>query len=120
VLVGLAAGLLLGLIAVVAGATAATRPAARLFVSAKEWSLVASRQSLASGPARIQLYNAGEDAHDLRLQRVGGTRALHIGATTPGNVTELRAVLRPGRWRLWCSLPGHAKAGMHAVITVKR
>jgi hypothetical protein len=91
---------------------------ARLFVNAKEFSLVLSRQKLASGTARIQLYNAGEDAHDLRLQRVGGTRSLKIAETEPGKVTELRATLRSGKWKLWCSLPGHAKAGMRATLQV--
>jgi hypothetical protein len=103
-----------------AHAGAADPPPARLFVNAKEWSLVLSRQSLKAGQARIQLFNAGQDAHDLRLRRAGGTGTLAIGATTPGNLSELRALLRPGKWRLWCSLPGHAKAGMHATLIVSR
>jgi hypothetical protein len=110
----------LGAVALGARADAATRPPARLMVSAKEWSLILSRQKLRSGAARIQLYNAGEDAHDLRIRRVGGKRTLRIGETRPGKVTELRAMLHPGRWRLWCSLPGHAKAGMRATLTVRR
>lgn len=98
----------------------AARPVpARVFVNAKEWSLILSRQSLRAGQARIQLFNGGEDAHNLRLRRIGGTRTLAIGETAPGAVTELRAILRPGKWRLWCSLPGHAKAGMRATLTVR-
>jgi hypothetical protein len=106
-------------LAVSAPATAATRAPARLFVNAKEWSLILSRQSLEAGSARVQLFNGGEDAHDLRLRRIGGTRTLAIGETAPGEVTELRAMLHAGRWRLWCSLPGHAKAGMRATLTVR-
>jgi hypothetical protein len=119
VAIGLALGIAIGIVAV---ATGEARPAspARLFVSAKEWSLIASRQALKAGQARIQLYNAGEDAHDLRLRRIGGTRTLALGETAPGEVTEIRAVLRSGKWRLWCSLPGHAKAGMRATLTVRR
>jgi hypothetical protein len=103
-----------------ARAGAADPPPARLFVNAKEWSLVLSRQSLKAGQARIQLFNGGQDAHDLALRRVGGKQTLTIAETTPGNVSELRAILRPGKWRLWCSLPGHAKAGMRATLTVQR
>ena len=119
VAIGLALGIAIGIVAV---ATGEARPASpsRLFVSAKEWSLIASRQTLKPGQARIQLYNAGEDAHDLRLRRIGGTRTLALGETAPGDVTEIRAVLRSGKWRLWCSLPGHAKAGMRATLTVRR
>jgi len=119
VAVGLAAGLAFGLAAVAAGADAGAPAPVRLFVSAKEWSLVDSRQAVRPGSARIQLYNAGEDAHDLRLRRVGGARTLAIGVTQPGKVTELNAVLRPGRWKLWCSLPEHAKRGMVAILTVR-
>jgi hypothetical protein len=103
-----------------AGASAAMRPPARLLVTAKEWSLVMSRQSLRAGSARIELYNGGQDGHDLHLRRVGGHRTLAIGETRPGRVADLSAVLRPGRWRLWCSLPGHAKAGMRATLVVRR
>jgi hypothetical protein len=100
-------------------APAAAPAPARLFVKAKEWSLILSRQSLKAGDARLQLFNGGEDAHDLRLQRAGGTRTLAIAETAPGELTELRAMLRAGRWRLWCSLPGHAKAGMRATLIVR-
>jgi hypothetical protein len=116
VAVGLAVGIAIGLISV-AVSEAATP--SRLFVSAKEFSLVLSRQSVKPGSARIQLYNGGEDAHDLRLRRVGGTHTLRVRETEPGDVTELSAILRSGKWRLWCSLPGHAKAGMRATLVVR-
>jgi hypothetical protein len=123
VVVGLALGMAIAIAAAVFGigssvAHASAPAPSRLFVSAKEFSLVLSRQKLRAGAARIQLYNAGEDAHNLVLQRVGGTRKLRIGETTPGKVTELRGVLHSGRWRLWCSLPGHAAAGMRATLVV--
>jgi hypothetical protein len=116
--VGAAAFLVLAVATPAFAGTPASAPA-RLFVKAKEWSLILSRQSLKAGDARLQLFNGGEDAHDLRLRRAGGTRTLAIAETAPGEVTELRAMLRAGRWRLWCSLPGHAKAGMRATLVVR-
>jgi hypothetical protein len=114
------AALAFALAPVLAARAQSARPApARLFVNAKEWSLVLSRQSLKAGDARLQLFNGGEDVHDLRLRRVGGTRTLAISETAPGELTETRAMLRAGKWRLWCSLPGHAKAGMRATLTVR-
>jgi hypothetical protein len=118
VVTGLLVGIAIGVAAAAVGIAGAAP--AHLFVNAKEYSLVLSRQRLAPGDARIQLYNGGEDAHDLRLKRVGGTRTLSIRATVPGNVTELRTMLRSGTWKLWCSLPGHAAAGMRATLTVRR
>jgi hypothetical protein len=118
VTIGLAAGIAVGIAAAIVGVADAAAPS-RLFVNAKEFSLILSRQTVKPGSARIQLYNGGEDAHDLRLKRIGGTRTLRIAETEPGDVTELRAMLRRGKWRLWCSLPGHAKAGMRATLLVR-
>jgi hypothetical protein len=120
VAIGLGIGIAIGLLAVAIGIAEAATPPSRLFVDAKEFSLILSRQTLAPGAARIQLYNGGEDAHDLRLKRVGGTHVLRIRDTAPGDVTELKANLRTGTWKLWCALPGHAKAGMRATLHVTR
>lgn len=117
VAIGLAMGIAIGIVSVAVSEAAIP---ARLFVNAKEFSLIMSRQSLHPGSARIQLYNGGEDAHDLRLKRVGGTRTLRVQETAPGDVSELKTMLRSGKWKLWCSLPGHAKAGMRATLVVRR
>src|SRR5204862_7577632 len=50
-------------------------PPARLGVTAREWSLVLSRQTLTAGRAIVELQNFGEDAHNLRIARVDGTGA---------------------------------------------
>ena len=99
---------------------AAAEAPGRMLVTADEWSLVASRQSLASGKAIVQLANGGEDAHDLALQRIGGKgRPVVFPETRPGEVSTQAVKLRPGRYRLWCTLLGHAKAGMRATIRVR-
>jgi plastocyanin len=97
---------------------------ARLLVYAQEWSLSPSRATLPAGRVVVQLWNRGMDAHDLRARRlvggrmVGHTFAVHI--TLPGRVSTATWTLRPGRYQLYCSLPGHMKAGMHVQITVRR
>ncbi|HEX4929984.1 MAG TPA: hypothetical protein VFV62_04675, partial [Gaiellaceae bacterium] len=69
---------------------------ARLQVSADEFSYALSRQSIKAGPAIVQLVNYGEDEHDLRLKRAGGTRTYRIGKVAPGKVAELEARFLPG------------------------
>ncbi len=69
--------------------------------------------TLRAGRAVIQLANRGEDPHDLRLARV------RIPETLPGEVGEWSGRLRRGRYKLYCSLPGHAKAGVRAYIRVR-
>ena len=93
---------------------------ARLLVGAKEFQLTLSRASIKAGPAVIQLANYGEDSHDLRLRRVGGTRTYRIGTVAPGDFRELDAKLLPGRYKLWCSLANHAALGMRTTLVVSR
>jgi hypothetical protein len=101
----------------------ATRQApARLLVGGEEYRLTLSRQTIRSGPALIQFLNRGEDPHDLRLRRIGRTTGYAAKApeTGPGELVQLEARLVPGRYRMWCSIEGHRKLGMRAVLTVKR
>jgi hypothetical protein len=100
----------------------ASRSPARLLVAGEEYSLTLSRQSIKSGPALIQFLNRGEDPHDLRLRRIGRTTGYAAAApeTGPGELVQLEARLRPGRYRMWCSLADHRRRGMRAVLTVRR
>ncbi|MBA3348319.1 MAG: hypothetical protein H0T13_07130 [Actinobacteria bacterium] len=93
---------------------------ARLQVSADEFGYALSRQSIVAGPAIVELVNYGEDAHDLRLRRVGGTRTYRIGTVRPGGVGELGTRLAPGRFTLWCSLADHRARGMRATLVVRQ
>jgi hypothetical protein len=90
-------------------------PPARELVQATEYHLALSRTRLRAGTAVIQLSNRGEDPHDLRIRgRRGGIRE-----TVPGGLGQWRTRLKPGRYVLYCSLPGHEKLGMRAVLTVR-
>jgi hypothetical protein len=73
-----------------------------------------------AGRVTIELANFGEDVHDLRLRRRGGTRTLGIATVDPGRQGELSARLVPGRYVLWCSIADHRARGMHAALVVRR
>jgi hypothetical protein len=109
----------------IGGRQAGTKAApSRLLVRADEYSLMLSRRAIVRGTALIQLVNSGEDPHDLRLRRVrpGGraSRTFALPETLPAELRELQTRLSPGRYRLWCSLPGHRRQGMRAVLRVTR
>ena len=112
--------LVVALLASLAAPAQAKAPA-RMLVEAREYRFTLSRTALEAGPAIIQLADRGEDPHDLRLVKLGavGAHAAAIPQVLPGGVGEWRGTLTRGRWRLSCTLPGHAKLGMHAVITVR-
>jgi hypothetical protein len=101
-------------------ALAAAPAPARVQVSADEFRYALSRQAIQAGPAILELVNYGEDVHDLRVRRSGGTRTYRIGRVPPGEVGELGARFLPGRFTLWCSVADHRKRGMVARLVVRR
>jgi hypothetical protein len=107
-------------LALVAVAGLAWHPApARVGVSATEFHLVLSRTSVRAGRVVIELDNNGEDVHDLRLRRIGGTRTYAFPLTKPGRRSLMTLRLLPGRYRLWCSIADHAQLGMRTVLRVR-
>lgn len=124
--VGLAAGIALAGAGLALGSApvGAARPPARLLVYAQEWSLWPSRHSLAAGRVIVQLFNRGQDAHDLRIRRLSRRgamigRAQGAGITESGQLSQASWHLAPGVYELYCSLPGHLKLGMHARLVVR-
>jgi plastocyanin len=94
-------------------------PPARVQVVSQEFRYTLSRQSIAAGLAIVELANIGEDAHDLRMRRVGGTRVYAWPTVQPGDVVDRTFELLPGRYRLWCSIANHRSRGMQATLLVR-
>ncbi len=117
------AGVALAVAASSAPAAPAPAPSpARLQVLASEFNLTLSRQKIRRGPAVVELVNFGEDDHDLRLRRLGSkrTKSHYIPVLRPGRRGELELRLRPGRYRLWCSVAGHRELGMESYLVVRK
>ena len=93
---------------------------ARLGVSATEFHLTLSRPSVKAGVVEIELQNDGQDPHDLRVRRVGGAHTFSIPLVGPGDRRTVAIHVRPGRYRLWCSVANHAQLGMQATLRVRR
>lgn len=97
----------------------------RVMVRGVEFDLVLSKPKLRPGRAIVQFVNAGEDPHDLKLQRLGTpghpdgvTRA--IGVVGSGEYANLDTRLRErSTYRLWCSLADHAQKGMETTLRTK-
>jgi len=108
----------------VGGAAASPRPPARMLVYAQEWSLWPSRTTRPAGRVVVQLWNRGEDPHDLRIRRLGAHgrmvgAAQALAVTQSGALGEASWRLRSGRYELYCSMPGHFKRGMHVALVVR-
>jgi hypothetical protein len=115
------AALAVGLLALAAAAPAAARPPAYVQVTETEYRLALSRLSVRAGPAIVEVVNFGMDPHDLVLQGRGrGSKPRSVETLEPRGRADLEVRLAPGRYDLWCSLPGHRERGMRAVLVVRR
>ena len=93
---------------------------ARLGVSATEYHLTLSRPSVKAGVVEIELQNDGQDPHDLRVRRVGGSHTFSVPLVSPGNRRTLTIHVKPGSYRLWCSRADHLQLGMQTLLRVRR
>lgn len=111
----------LALFAAVAPASSAAPVPERLLVTADEWNLVLSKTKLRPGDAIVELYNRGEDVHDVRIKRGGRSSYVPISETgsEQSNRIETRFKARK-RYVLWCSLEGHRELGMEAELRVAK
>jgi hypothetical protein len=91
----------------------------RLGVVAREWSLTLSRTSLNAGVASVELQNFGEDAHNLRIERLDASGPqLDLPLAESGERQKASGTLAAGTYKVYCTLPGHDAQGMHARLTV--
>jgi uncharacterized cupredoxin-like copper-binding protein len=93
---------------------------ARLGVSATEFHLTLSRPSVKAGVVQIELQNDGQDPHDLRVRRVGGSHTFSIPLVGPGKHRTLSLHMKPGSYKLWCAVADHQQLGMQALLRVRR
>ena len=98
------------------------RTSVRLDDTDDPWVLAPERDRLGAGRITFTAYNRGMDDHNLSVD--SESRAVHYGGVdAPANQTDdpptLTVDLAPGRYVLFCDLPGHEQAGMRATITVQ-
>jgi plastocyanin len=93
-----------------------------LAVDENEYTLRPSQIVLAAGQVKINVYNRGMDDHDLTV--VDGAGATQQIAVKPGESGTLVVALKPGSYRLFCSLfagtpQSHDALGMHNTVEVR-
>ena len=108
------------LIAAVSPATPSPAPD-RVMVRGSEFEIVLSKRKLIPGRVIVQFVNAGEDPHDLRVERLGAGEEFGVGVIGPGEVENLDARLKKrSTYTLWCSLSDHRERGMEATLRTKK
>jgi plastocyanin len=83
--------------------------------------LLLSRSRVDAGPGEIEFFNAGEDDHDLVMQREGSDKEIQFDrlSNLESQTLDVR-FKRRARYQLWCSLEKHRIQGMEATLKVKR
>ena len=115
VLALLGAGLVL-----TAPAAAAARPTA-VGVGEREWRIALYRPWVPAGLVKFNVRNFGEDGHDFVVRNRRGVVRARLPEIPAGESASVTARLRrPGRFTVYCSLPGHLELGMRAVLRVRR
>ncbi len=93
-----------------------------LSVDEKEWSVLPSQTVVAAGVVRFTAYDRGQDSHDMEI--IGPQGPIVTVMMQSGGSARVAETLRPGTYRLICSLyagtrQSHEARGMHALLTVQ-
>ena len=94
--------------------TAAKPSETKVDVSETEFKIAAASTTYKAGEIAFEVKDDGKIAHDLAIKETGDkTKEIQ-----PGGTAELKVELKPGKYLLYCSIPGHEAAGMKLSITV--
>jgi plastocyanin len=88
-------------------------------VTEKEYSVdLVGSTTLHPGPLAFEVKNVGKVPHDLAIEG-GGAKEPKTPLIDPGKSGRLQANLTPGKYTLYCTVPGHEQLGMKTEVTVK-
>lgn len=99
-----------------------------LTVDEREWAITPSESVVAAGTVTMQIYDRGEDAHNLTVQgpvtSTGDGTILGQVWLKSGGTKTLVVKLAPGTYKLYCSMfmgtpQSHEMLGMLSKITVR-
>ena len=94
--------------------TAAKPVATKVQVSETEFKITTDLTSFKAGEITFVAKNDGKIPHDLAVKETG-EKTKEIA---PGGTAALKVNLKPGKYELYCTIPGHEAAGMKLTITV--
>jgi uncharacterized cupredoxin-like copper-binding protein len=95
--------------------TTSAKPAeTKVPVSETEFKITTASTDLKAGEITFEVKNDGKIDHDLAIKGTSDKTKL----ISPGGTAELKVILKPGKYSLYCTVPGHEAAGMKLNITV--
>lgn len=76
-------------------------------------------KELKPGPYTFEVANAGKIEHDLAIEGEALPKEPKTPLIEPGKSATLNADLKPGKYKLYCTVPGHEQSGMKIDVTVR-
>jgi uncharacterized cupredoxin-like copper-binding protein len=93
--------------------------AKKVAVSEKEFSIaLAGGATLAAGSYDFAVKNVGKIQHDLAIEG-GKLKETKTPLLDAGKSKDLKVTLKPGKYKFFCTVPGHEQAGMKVDVTVR-
>jgi uncharacterized cupredoxin-like copper-binding protein len=74
--------------------------------------------TLGAGRSTFEVMNEGKIGHDLAVEG-GGGKVPKTPLIDPGKTAQLEADLKPGKYKLYCTVPGHEQLGMKTEVAVR-
>jgi len=96
-------------------AASAGGPGGDVSVVAQDIKLTAADYHATAGSVHISYRNEGSIEHTLKIDGVDGFK---LDVPAKGDVDQADVQLAPGTYTIYCDIPGHREAGMHATLTV--
>ncbi len=78
---------------------------------------LASSASGTAGHVMLRMKNMSSTPHDIAIKGAGVSQVGPV--VTNGGVSTVAATLPPGKYEFYCSVDGHAAAGMRGTLTIK-
>lgn len=100
------------------GGGSSGQPAGSIKVTMNDFSFTPKAISAQAGSPVFYLVNEGKSAHDFTIQDSTGKQLAQSELVQPGNTSVLNTTLSAGTYKVLCTQPGHADAGMVATLTV--
>jgi plastocyanin len=97
--------------------TTAGGGAKALTIDESEFKLAPKDANVGSGAVTVTAKNVGTIAHTLEIEGKGVEKK--TANIQPGSSADLKVNLKPGKYEMYCTIPGHKQSGMEGTITVK-
>ena len=106
------------------GGTAVALAATTLVNPADKAKLAYAKKTLKAtkGKVTLRMPNPSVIPHNIALRKGVGAKGVAIvkGQIVPkGKTSKVTATLKAGKYRFFCSVPGHEAGGMWGILTVK-